>query len=183
MTSLSALKPTWSNCSRLRNKICGKPTWPIAMPARKQKGTKESKGELEYKWSVEDMERERKVLGCAAKEMLQQVDQHMYHHACMKVINDSMKVYPCLACYARTILILFVCFIVDAATSKLGKVGGTTRGERQKDGLARDSHRKVLWDNFDEVPCQFLRMSFMSFPVISIIIVVNLSFLLSFISP
>ena len=61
------------------------------MPARKQKGTKESKGELEYKWSVEDMERERKVLGCASKEMLQQVDQHMmYRHACMKFINDSM---------------------------------------------------------------------------------------------
>ena len=60
------------------------------MPARKQKGTKESKEELEYKWSVEDMEQERKVLGCAAKEMLQQVDQHMYRHACMKFINDSM---------------------------------------------------------------------------------------------
>jgi len=63
-------------------------------------------------------------------------------------------------------------------------MGGTTRGECQKeDGLARDSHRKVLWDNFDEVPFQFLRTSFMSFPVISIIIIVNLSFLLSFISP
>ena len=47
-------------------------------------------GELEYKWSVEDMERERKVLGCTAKEMLQQVDSHMYRHASMKFINNSM---------------------------------------------------------------------------------------------
>ena len=70
---------------------------PIAMPGRKQNGMKESKGELEYKWSVEDMEREHKVLGCTAKEMLQQVDSHMYHHACLKfkvrsmhLINGSM---------------------------------------------------------------------------------------------
>ena len=53
--------------------------------------------ELEYKWSVEDMERERKVLGYKAKEMLQQADSHMYRHACVKFkvrsmhsINDSM---------------------------------------------------------------------------------------------
>jgi hypothetical protein len=61
------------------------------MPARKQKGMKESKGELEYKWSVEDMERECKVLGCTSKEMLQQVDQDMYRHACMKFINIPCK--------------------------------------------------------------------------------------------
>lgn len=57
------------------------------------------KRELEYKRSLEELERERNVLGCTAKEMLQEVDSRIHEiQSALRAFDHRFHVRLCVSC-------------------------------------------------------------------------------------